>query len=110
MAKPKNPAPAPTSGVRKRVLSHDEKANFWKPTKFGEQIFGKLLALTETDKSPVLQIETFQGGVQQVGVSTQLKRVPWANYVGKDVSITFAATAKSKYGQPVKLYDVDVVE
>ena len=75
-----------------------------------EQIAGKLLAVTETDKSPVLQLLLFSGEVKQVGVSTQLKRVPWAEFIGKDVFITFAATAKSKYGTPTKLFDVDVVE
>ena len=105
----KSDAPLPT-GTRKRVLSHDEKANFWKPVKAGEQIAGKLLAVTETDKSPVLQMMLFSGEVKQVGVSTQLKRVPWAEYIGKDIFITFAATAKSKYGTPTKLFDVDIVE
>lgn len=109
MPNKKSDSPAP-KGTFKRIISHDDKPNFWKPTKYGEKIMGKLLAVTETDKSPVLQVELFNGLIQQVGVSTQLKKVPWANFVGKEICITYSDSAKSKYGQPVKLYDVDVAE
>lgn len=106
----KGAASLPQTGTYRKVLSHDEKANFWKPTRFGEKIMGKLLALTVTKLSPVLQVQVFSGDVQQVGVSTQLKRVPWAEYVGKEIAITYAASAKSQFGKDVKLFDVEVAD
>ena len=98
------------TGVFKRIISHDDKPNFWKPTRFGDSVSGKLLAVTETDKSPVLQVEGADGVTIQVGVSTQLRKVAWANYVGKQLRLTYKSTAKSRYGTPTKLFDVEVAE
>lgn len=98
------------TGVFKRIISHDDKPNFWKPTRFGEMLMGKLLAVTETEKSPVLQMENLDGTTIQIGVSTQLRKVAWANYVGKMIRLTYAATAKSRFGTPTKLFDVEVSE
>lgn len=98
------------TGTFKRIISHDDKPNFWKPSRFGETLFGKLLAVTETEKSPVLQVEDENGVTIQVGVSTQLRKVAWANYVGKMIRLVYAATAKSRFGTPTKLFDVEVAD
>ena len=95
-------------GTFKRIISHDDKPNFWKPSRVGEVLFGRLLAVTQTQMSPVLQIEDQSGLTIQVGVSTQLRKVAWANYVGKMIRLTYAATARSNYASPTKLFDVEV--
>jgi hypothetical protein len=106
MPKPKSAAPLP-SGSFKRILSHDEKANFWKPEKIGDKLVGNLLGVTKGKNGKVLQVELFSGEIKQMGVSTQLIRVPWEMYVGHEIMITFRKTVPTQYGKEARLYDVD---
>ena len=96
------------TGTYQVIVSPDDRPNFWKPVAFGEVLVGKLLAITQTSKSPVLQIQLFSGEIVQVGVTTQLQRVDWADYLKKDLRITYKKTVPSRYGNPTKLFLVEV--
>jgi hypothetical protein len=109
MSRKANTQSAPKGSFRK-ILAFDEGPNFWKPKKFGETLIGKLLSVTKTKRSPVLQIEKEGGESIQVGVSTQLKRVPWENYIGSTIRLTYQKDAPSSYGTPCKLFDAEVAE
>ena len=106
----KGAAAAPSTGTFRKVLAHDEKPNFWKPTRFGEKLIGKLIAVTKGSNGKVLQILLFSGVMQQVGVSTQLAKVPWESFVEKDIAITYQASVKTKFPQDAKLFDVEVAD
>lgn len=101
-------AALPTTGAMKRLVSHDDKPDFWKPTKPGEVLYGKLLGVRIGNKGPVISIKDFSESVHAFGVPTQLQNVDWSDLVGKDVKITFVKTVPSGKGNPAKLFDVDV--
>ena len=94
----------------RRVLSHDDKPNFWKPEKIGDFVEGKLSGVYEGRNGKILQIEPELGEAVQVGVSTQLARVYWEELIGETVRITFTGTAPSRFKTPTRLFDVDVFE
>lgn len=107
MPKQKEAAPLPKTGVMRKIVDHLDKPDFWKPTKFGEVMFGKLLAITEGQKGPVLQLQLFNDEVHQFGVPTQLRKVAWSDLVGHNVKLTYAASVPTNKGNPAKLFDVE---
>ena len=109
MAKKTSEAPEP-QGSFKRLISHDDKPNFWKPIRSGEKIMGKLVAITTTQNGKALQISLFHGGIQSVGVNCQLARVPWEEIVGKEISIEYVRSVKTKYPTEARLFNVEVAE
>jgi hypothetical protein len=110
MPKPKENAEAPKTGSMRRIVSHDDKPDFWKPVKAGEILYGKLIAERIGGKGPVLSIKDFSGNVRAFGVPTQLRNVDWSEFVQKDVKITYVKSVASGKGNPAKLFDVDIVE
>ena len=110
MAKPKEAAPSPQTGKMRRVVSHDEKPDFWKPTRPGEALFGKLVAERIGGKGPVISVKEFQGDTRDFGVPTQLRKVDWSEFIGKDVKITYVKSVPSGKGNDAKLFDLDVAE
>ena len=106
----KGDAPAPETGKMRRIISHDDKPDFWKPTRAGEALFGKLVAERIGQKGPVISIKEFSGEVRDFGVPTQLRKVDWSEFIGKDVKITYVKSVSSGKGNPAKLFDVDVTE
>ena len=110
MAKQKESAGLPSTGAMKRLVSHDDKPDFWKPTKAGEVLYGKLLGVRIGGKGPVLSIKDFADKVRAFGVPTQLRSVDWEDLVQKDVKITYVKSVSSGKGNPAKLFDVDVSE
>jgi len=110
MPKPKENAEIPSTGKTRRIISHDDKPDFWKPVKPGEVLYGKLIAERIGGKGPVISIKDFSGNAKDFGVPTQLRKVDWSEFVGKDVKITYVKSVASGKGNPAKLFDVDVVE
>ena len=110
MAKPKESAPVPSSGSLKRLVSHDDKPDFWKPTKPGDVLYGKLLGVRIGGKGPVVSIKDFSDKVRAFGVPTQLRNVDWEDLVGKDVKLTYVKSVASGKGNPAKLFDLDAAE
>ena len=106
MAKTTKAAPAPTT--RRKVLGHDDKSNFWKPSHIGDKIMGKLIAVTSGKNGPVAQIRDFSGAVRQVGLNDQLQKAPWDDMKGMEVEIIFQREVATKYGNKARLFDVYV--
>ncbi len=107
----RKPAEMPKgTGTFKRVISHDDKPDFWKPSKIGEQLYGKLIANVPGTRGGVLHIQTFDGEVKQFGIPTQLRRLPWDDFIGKDVKVSYMKSVPTTKGNPAKLFDVDVAE
>ena len=102
--------PAPVPGGMKRIASHDDKPDFWKPVRPGDVLYGKLLGIRIGGKGPVLSVKDFSDKVRAFGVPTQLRNVDWEEFVGHDVKITYVKSVPSGKGNPAKLFDLDVSE
>ena len=110
MAKQGKPAEVPATGKLRRIISHDDKPDFWKPTKPGEILYGKLVAERIGGKGPVISVKEFSGALRDFGVPTQLRKVDWSEFLQKDVKITYVKSVPSGKGNEAKLFDVDVVD
>ena len=90
-----------TGETRKPVLLHDQKANFWKPSKKGEKVVGKLLAIKTGKFGDSLRI---QQGAEAVSVPINdfLKDVDFGSLVGHVIEIIYVESV----GRGMRLFDV----
>lgn len=86
---------------RKAVLLHGGKANFWKPTKKGEKIQGKLIAIKPSKFGMVLRIVAGAGAIS-IPINDYLKDADFGPLVGKNLEFEYIETV----GRGLRIFDV----
>jgi len=87
------------------IKKSDEMPEYWKPTKPGEKIEGKLVAISAGNFGKVLKISTRKGTVG-INVGTFLEDIDFTEFQNMDLRFTF----KGKVGKRgCRVFDVDRV-
>ena len=94
-------AKASDKAARKAILLHGQEAKFWKPTKKGEKLVGKLRGMKDGKYGPSLRIET-RDGLISVPINDYLKDADFGPLVGKYIELEFVETV----GRGLRIYDV----
>ena len=87
------------------IKKSDEMPEYWKPTKAGEKIEGKLIAISEGGFGKVLKIQTRKGTVG-INVGTFLEDIDFTEFQNMGLRFTY----KGKVGsRGCRVFDVDRV-
>lgn len=87
------------------IKRSDEKPEFWKPTKLGEKIEGRLVAIIEGKFGKVLRVSTKKGMVS-ITQNFFLADVDFSQYADLVLRFTFKGEVGERKG---RVYDVDLV-
>ena len=88
-----------------KIKGSEEKPEYWKPTKVGEKVEGKLIAISDGNFGQVLKISTKKGTVG-INVGEFLKDIDFTQYAEMVLRFTFKGTV-GKRG--CRVFDVDRV-
>ena len=89
-----------------KIKGSDEKPSYWKPTKVGDKVEGKLIGIVEGGFGKVLKISTRKSGVVGINVGTFLADIDFIEY--QDMFLRFIF--KGKVGKRgCQVFDVERV-
>lgn len=106
MAEKTNPVKPEKGDKVTRIKGSEEKPKFWKPTKKGEVLEGRLISIADGGFGKVLKISTKKGAVG-VNVSTFLEDIDFQDYAEETLRFTFKGLVGKR---DCKTFDVEHIE
>lgn len=97
---------SPKEGEEILIKASSEKLKFWRPTKIGDSVQGKLVAISEGNFGKMLKLKT-QKGIIGVNIGAFLEDIDFIELQEQEIKFSFAGTV-GKRG--MKIYDVSVLK